>query len=648
MAGMHPGYFPVLIWSLFILASFWGYGEALRRWLNRKEFTDIGWGLTAAWGMGVTLILGGALMAVHLAKAANLALLVLFGAGFAIYFLAKSAFAPKPKSTKSAKSASPAEPLHEPTTERKLFDRILIFFAALAFASAIAWPLQVDPNDDVVCYLAFPKKILDTGTLLEPFNVRRMGTYGGQALLQAQVMIFGAERNGHVPDRAFGMLLLFGMVWHLTRGVAPRYAILRFLTVGLLFFVSVPRINTGSHLTGAAMLLALILTLSKSAGTTGPLLKTALAPALLLAATGSLRMTYLLCATGIVVLEALFRFRETAPSTLEIVKRSAVAVLPLGIGAFVLLIPWMAVLWQSNHTPMYPPIMGTMNPEFTILGSKAGKLVDVAHGAACLLMPEVLVLLFGLTLAAAARQKSLAVAAALAAVLVSWFTAYKFGVTVLSEGYRYTFPMLMPVVLWLLSTNLPKELAESSEPPKTVWMALILGLLCALNLPNAGRELATQAESLPGQIFSRDRMVNPALTNANRELQNYTPAGSKILVAVDTPYGFDFARNRIDLVDVPGASAIGKWPLHRGPEALRKYLLDLGYSYIIASDFDNAMLLYTRKHWTEHQRPEWFFKEVWGKYFLDFMDNVDSLARTQRVVATAANLRLIDLSSPAQ
>ena len=241
--------------------------------------------------------------------------------------------------------------------------------------------------------------------------------------------------------------------------------------------------------------------------------------------------------------------------------------------------------------------------------------------------------------------RSLGVAAALMAVAVSWFTAYKFGVTVLSEGYRYTFPMLMPVVLWVLSSALPQTQDGHDQSGRATWVALFLAVILAINLPGAGRELAVQAESLPGQMLSRDRLVNPALTNANRELQNYTPAGSKILVAVDTPYGFDFSRNPIFLVDVPGASGFGKWPLHQGPEALRQHLVDLGFSYIIASDFDNAMLLYTRKHWTEHQRPEWFFKEVWGKYFLDFMDSVDALAKTQRVVATAANLRLIDLKS---
>jgi len=47
-----PAYFPVFFWSLLIFFSFWGYGEILRRRIDRPEFADIGWGLIAAWGMG--------------------------------------------------------------------------------------------------------------------------------------------------------------------------------------------------------------------------------------------------------------------------------------------------------------------------------------------------------------------------------------------------------------------------------------------------------------------------------------------------------------------------------------------------------------------------------------------------------------------
>lgn len=66
---MHPGYFPVYFWSLVIFTSFWGYGELLHRRIDRPEFADLGWGLTAIWGMSVVLAIGRLLMAHHLSKA---------------------------------------------------------------------------------------------------------------------------------------------------------------------------------------------------------------------------------------------------------------------------------------------------------------------------------------------------------------------------------------------------------------------------------------------------------------------------------------------------------------------------------------------------------------------------------------------------
>ena len=39
---MHPAYFPVFFWSLLLFASLWGYGEILRRRIDRPEFADLG------------------------------------------------------------------------------------------------------------------------------------------------------------------------------------------------------------------------------------------------------------------------------------------------------------------------------------------------------------------------------------------------------------------------------------------------------------------------------------------------------------------------------------------------------------------------------------------------------------------------------
>ena len=592
--------------------------------------------------MSVVLAIGGVLMALHMAKAPALTALVLFGAATALFFGAERIVGAKNGKIQVRNQKTSIFNFQFPISNFLLFA-----LAFLAFASSIMWPLQIDPNDDVVCYLFFPQKILQTGTLIEPFNFRRMGTYGGQALLQALVMIVGGERNGHVPDRGFGMLLLFGMLLHLSKRVPTSLALLRFFAVGCLFFVAVPRINTGSHLTGGALILATIITISKLPMSASARWKAYLAPALLVAGTGSLRMTYLLCVVGIVTIEPFLRYFSNSKHWGIAFKSAFGSVFPVAVGSFILLLPWISVLWQSNGTPMFPPFPGTINPEFTVLGNKGGPLFDAAHAMAFLFTPESLVILFCMGLAGVAKQRSIAYTATLVTVGVSWLVSCKLGVGMFFESQRYTFPMIMPVAIWLIITTLSGETDEGEAPSSTRFSVILtLGMLLALNLPNAGRELGVQAESIPQQITSRERLVNPALTNADRELQNLTPVGTKIFVAVDTPYGFDFARNDIFTADFPGGSAIGRWPLQQGPTALENYLVSHGFKYIIASDFDNAMLLYTRKHWIEHKRPEWFFKEVNGKYFLDFMDNVDSIARTGRVVATAANLRLIELHSP--
>lgn len=210
---MHPAYFPVFFWGLFIFASFLGFGETLRRALKRSEFEDLGWGLTAVWGMAVSLAIGGFLMAFKLAIAPILTAVIVLGAALAAlhgvtHFM--------------------AEKFSLLSFRISLADLVLYMLAALAFASSIAWPNHIDPNDDLICYLMLPEKLLCTGTLIEPFSFQRAGTYGGQAILQALVMIVGAERNGHVPDRGIAMVMMFGMLVHATRGLRGQQAIVRF------------------------------------------------------------------------------------------------------------------------------------------------------------------------------------------------------------------------------------------------------------------------------------------------------------------------------------------------------------------------------------------------------------------------------------
>jgi hypothetical protein len=64
---------------------------------------------------------------------------------------------------------------------------------------------------------------------------------------------------------------------------------------------------------------------------------------------------------------------------------------------------------------------------------------------------------------------------------------------------------------------------------------------------------------------------------------------------------------------------------------------------VIAVDFNNAVLLYTRRLWTTNTRLEWFYPQIWRPRFLDVMDSIDDWDLEGKVIARSGNLRLFDL-----
>jgi hypothetical protein len=646
-------YFPVLLWSLVIFASFWGYGEALRRALKRPEFDDLGWGLTAAWGMAVTLAIGGFLMMLSLAKAPILTGVVLLGAALAAYQALGSKLLADPaaKKGKKSKSSESAAELARPEPARKFHpsDWVLWFMVGLAFLCSIAWPHQVDPNDDLICYLMLPERILQTGTLIEPFSLRRMGTLGGHSLLQALTMIVGTERAGHVTDSGFGMLIWFGILWGMLSKTAPGVWWLRFLVLFLAVFLPVPRINTMSSLTGTALLAALFVTLDRWSETKKTDWRSLLPIGLLVAAAASLRPIYLLPAAGVVGLFGIFMLMESLGKKSAASPSESKGGFPflLGTGSFTLAFAasYMVVLWFSNGTIHYPPFKGFINPPFELVGSKEGALVDGPNAAAFLFSQEMLVIFACFLLAFAVSNRWLAASIILVTVFCSWLIAQKFGVTVYSEIYRYTFPGAVAAGFFFMAKAVA---ARSEDHPNTLALPTIISLpllaIFLVNAPQAGREWGLRVKTLPEETILPETILDRNLGLAYRILQDKVPAGKAILAVVDAPYLLNYGRNPIYNVDaIGGASPWGGMPFFKGPDALKAYLVKNGIDYVLTVEFDKALLLYTRKHWIEHQRPEWFFKEVWGKHALDFMDNIDKLGDWGQVLGAEANTRLIKL-----
>ena len=636
-------YFPVLLWSLVIFASFWGYGEALRRALKRPEFEDLGWGLTAAWGMAVTLAIGGFLMMLSLAKPPLLIAMVLLGFAFFGYFASARWSAAANK--KSKKNSLPT--VHN-SLNFSLPDFLLLLIAGLAFAASIAWPHQIDPNDDLICYLVFPERILQTGTLIEPYSFRRILTFGGQSLLQALVFIPGFERNAHVPDRGFSELIFLGLIL----GILKKHPRTSFVTLIALLalLVPMPRINTAGAFTGGIMLLALVLTFEKSSNTKPPQLASFLPSALLAAAASTIRPTFLFAAALICFLQFFFCSKNHYPNDLKI--RLALGIKEaflLGGGILLLLAPWMIMLFISSGTPLCPPFSGNFNPEFQVQNYPGDFIKNLATSISFAFSLEMLPLFLAILSTAILPQGRSIFLAGLAVFATTLVLTFMQASLMKQEFYRYLFPVVFPLSILALLRFATQELNIKSSTRSS--LALVLAVVSvlgigAVQLGPGLNEIFTEAQSLPEQTSEIRGFLPDQFAESYKALQSKVPPGKTIYAIVDAPYLLDFKRNPIFVADVlGGASPSNEMPRLEGTQALLNYFRKVGIEYLLAVDFEKALLLYTRKHWIEHQRPEWFYKQVWGKHALNFMDRIDDIAKNH-TISTAGNVRLVKISNP--
>lgn len=633
---MHPAYFPVFFWSLFISASFLGYGETLRRALKRSEFDDLGWGLTAVWGMAVTLAIGGLLMAFKLAIAPILTAVVVLGAALAALHGVTHFMAGR---------------FSLSSFRLSLADLVLYLLAALAFASSIAWPNHIDPNDDLICYLMLPEKLLCTGTLIEPFSFQRAGTYGGQAILQALVMIVGAERNGHVPDRGIAMVMMFGMLVHATRGLRGQQAIVRFLLLFAFWFVPVPRISTHGAIDGGCLLIAMLITRELLLKANSKTWFGYIPVGLLLAGACCIRPTFTVMA-GTILLALLIKDAVTAFKSRSSASKVLMPYSVIFGSTFVFLLPFMFVLYESNGTPMIPPFSGYVSKAYqTYAFNDFWK--DMGAVIAFYTTPESLCMLAMLAVSAIWRYKNETAWIVGAAIVAASVIVNRYGAMAYLDQYRFVYPLLIPLALWLICALLQNTAKQepNRSTPLTERMLLPVGAasisILAFILVNAAqgsRELREQIVGLPKQIEEVNPFFDPNLKKAYESLQNLVPPGEKILTMADASYWFDFKRNEVYSINAVGSSSPPPgMPFEQGPQAFAKYLKSLGIRYVIAVNFDNAVLLYTRKLWTETTRPEWIYSQIWRPRFLDVMANFDALDKEGAVVARAGNLRLFDL-----
>jgi hypothetical protein len=623
-------------WGIYLLIGYFGIGNLfLLKFLNVTSTTvDISLKVTA--GICLSILASSVLMLFSIGNYQGLFILTLLSFIAGLYFTSIYL-----KEFIKKHGHERLDQLFKFKSKSNLYLLAPLLFTILAFVSSVYWPYQFDPNDDWIAYLAFPEKLLQNGTLIEPFSSRRILGLCGQSLLLAQIMIIGEPECAHLLDRGFGVLLLFGLLVNATRGIQPRWQLLRCLFIFAAITSSVPRINTASSLLGIALLFGLLLVISRFQNKTHWSFRDCILPAVILAGASSLRPTFAIVGGGILIVFFAMQMIDLKP------KKSISTISPLfliGIITFGLLGPLMAVSYLSSKTPIFPFFTGNAAPEFIYWNSGKGFFEDAKIAINFMLMPEMLVMTIGMLLVFILKGnvRRLAFSVALVTVLIVFISSVKTSGTANSwimDLYRYSFPLYAVAFFWVLSKSLEIDSGDHvfSGP---VMAGVMVAVFWSSQLAPAVKEIQMELEVLPLQSTGFT-FPTAALKPFYDDLQNKVPPGQKIFAVVDAPYLLNYKRNPISNVDVVAyASPSPGMPFHQGPDALRSYLVSLGYKYLLAVDFNKAVFLYNRKAMENHPRPE--YREHAKHYVLDFLNNVDALSE-KSTIARNDNARLISL-----
>jgi hypothetical protein len=154
----------------------------------------------------------------------------------------------------------------------------LLALAALAILAGVyyfagASGAILNGNDDQAAYLIFPKKILGSGTLIDPFSMRRITTYGGHSFLQA-LAILGAPSTLQASLLDLGICTIVALLLIVGAAHDESSRLTRNLLVLPAFFLVTlqnTRFNSASEMSGVVFFLAMFRTATSKSFAERPL-----------------------------------------------------------------------------------------------------------------------------------------------------------------------------------------------------------------------------------------------------------------------------------------------------------------------------------------------------------------------------------------
>ena len=622
------------VWGLVVLASFIGYGS-LVAWLTFPG-RRIDLGLRAAWGAAALCFVGGLLACVSLMTFDVALLLVALGAAACLFALIRDGGGVE-RSRRFLTRIARREPLMFG------FGVLVLAMLALQFFGAVAnW--HTNPYDDDIAYLAFAKKLSDTGTLIEPFSLRRLSALGGQTFFLELVGVRAQPNQALTFDQGICAVIAVLLLWGHRAGT--RRPPLVFTFVASLFLLALPNIsiNTASYFSGVVFFFALFRTM----GMVAPASRWAPLPlALVAACTMTLRQNYVPVPVFILGISAWFAFRRT---------RELREPLVLAACSLAALLPWLALSWRSNHTFLYPLMRGTSNPALELKDGAMtwlGELKLLASVALDSHPVRVLpLLLFVAALLRDANQRRPLLSLLLGSLLGLLAVVHGFTESDADGINRYVFGFIAALALAIVLDAGMAAVREASR--RTSFAAGLAVVAVAAQLVASGRALATTCERAFDNIeAARSELPRPSRARGwtYGKLQQAVPPAEPIAVLLDEPYFLDFSRNPIWNLDMPGYSSPPPgMPYFTGSEALRNYFRGQSIRYVAFVRGDRSRYHYRRDYWVMMMVSD--EHDLWrnhAPYVIDLLDSLSDLAKRYPVKFEDRGMVLVDLGTgPAQ
>jgi hypothetical protein len=636
------------LWGIVLMISMAGWGGVIERLAFPKLRADLG--LRMAWGAAALVGAGGLLCLVTLATTPVAVTLVLGGVASSLVVVVR------------ARRAVGARLL----AWLRLWPwGLFVVFLGLCVLAIVQYlggasGQHLNANDDQAAYIIFARKILATGTLVDPFSMRRITAYGGHSFLQA-LTIIGTSTPLQISLLDIGVCLFVVIALVMGAVGSKTSRVLRALVVlPVLFLLTLPdiRLNTASEMSGVLFFLALYRTAAWSGFKERPT-SGALVLGLIAAGACSLRQSYLV---PVAVFMVAFYMPEAVAALRALPGERKRHLVTVGRAAGYLalfLLPWALLSFRSNRTFLFPLLSGTYRPEYAGFTTHQAPLdrlkflwLNMCHCHPITTLP--FFLLAGVLIPA--RRNNGALRALLFAAFIGFFAV------VLSlplsdrwniARYYYGFSVALVVAIMLEAFTAPWRTRAGRVRAAAVVPAVI-ALAALLNQVQEGHSvLHPMYERTLSAIVSASGHPSPLdeRGDAYQKMQAAIPAGEPWLVMLDEPFWLDYRRNPINLVDLPGASSPAPGMPLDNDEALAGYLKAQGYRYLAFVRSTASKSLYRREHWNKQLTNPSQELEIWrlsAPFYLKTFDRFDGLAKSRLKVYDDGTMVALDLETKAQ